>query len=76
MLLLQNEDRPGMIGLVGSVFGEAKVNIADMTISRRDSTALMLLKLDGEPGAKVLETITSKPGILKAAAVKLAAENA
>lgn len=76
MLLLQNEDRPGMIGLVGSVFGEAGVNIADMTISRRDSTALMLLKLDGEPSAKVLETLKSKPGILKAASVKLAAENA
>lgn len=76
MLLLQNEDRPGMIGLVGSVFGEAKVNIADMTISRRDDTAIMLLKLDGEPDTKVLETIKSKPGILKAAAVKLAAENA
>jgi D-3-phosphoglycerate dehydrogenase len=75
MLLLQNEDRPGMIGLVGSVFGEAGVNIADMTISRRDSTALMLLKLDGEPGAAVLETLKSKPGILKTAAVKLAAEN-
>jgi D-3-phosphoglycerate dehydrogenase len=74
MLLLQNDDRPGMIGLVGSVFGEAKVNIADMSISRRDATALMLLKLDGEPGDAVIETIKSKPGILKAAAVKLAAE--
>ncbi len=76
MLLLQNEDRPGMIGLVGSVFGEAGINIADMTISRRDSTALMLLKLDGEPGADVIEALKSKPGILKAASVKLAPESA
>jgi len=74
MLLLQNDDRPGMIGLVGTVFGEAKVNIADMSISRRDNTALMLLKLDGEPNADVIETIQAKPGILKAASVKLAAE--
>jgi len=72
MLLLQNDDRPGMIGMVGTVFGEAGVNIADMSISRRDSTALMLLKLDGEPGAEVVEAIKTKPGILKAAAVKLA----
>ena len=63
-----------MIGLVGSVFGEAGVNIADMTISRRDSTALMLLKVDGEPSADVIEVIKSQPDILKAAAVKLAAE--
>lgn len=74
MLLLQNEDRPGMIGLVGSVFGGAGVNIADMTISRRDSTALMLLKLDGEPSKDLIETVKSTPGILKAASVKLAAE--
>ena len=74
MLLLQNDDRPGMIGMVGTVFGEAKVNIADMSISRRDNTALMLLKLDGEPSADVIKTIQSKPGILKAASVKLAEE--
>ncbi len=71
MLLLQNDDRPGMIGLVGTVFGEAKVNIADMSISRRDTTALMLLKLDGEPNADVIDAIKSKPGILKAASVIL-----
>jgi len=75
MLLLQNDDRPGMIGLVGTVFGEAGVNIADMTISRRDSTALMLLNLDAEPGADVIETLKRKPGILKAATVKLAPES-
>ncbi len=74
MLLLQNDDRPGMIGMVGTVFGEAKVNIADMSISRRDTTALMLLKLDAEPSADVIETIQAKPGILKAASVKLEAE--
>jgi D-3-phosphoglycerate dehydrogenase / 2-oxoglutarate reductase len=75
MLLLQNDDRPGMIGLVGSVFGEAGVNIADMSISRRDSTALMLLKLDAEPGADVIEAIKSRPGILKVATVRLAPES-
>ena len=74
MLLLQNEDRPGMIGMVGSAFGEAGVNIADMSISRRDNTALMLLKLDGEANDKLLDAIKSKTGILKAAAVKLAPE--
>ena len=76
MLLLQNEDKPGMIGLVGSVFGDAGMNIADMTISRRDNTALMLLKLDGKPDAKLIDGLKSQPGILKAAAIRLAAEGA
>jgi D-3-phosphoglycerate dehydrogenase len=76
MLLLQNEDRPGMIGLVGNTLGQASVNIADMTISRRPSadgrlTALMLLKIDDAPNQATLDQLTAQPGILKAAAVKL-----
>ena len=50
MVLLQNEDLPGMIGHVGSAFGEAKVNIADMTISRRDQGS-------GKPTAMRIEEI-------------------
>ena len=30
MVLLQNRDQPGVIGTVGSSFGDAGVNIADM----------------------------------------------
>jgi D-3-phosphoglycerate dehydrogenase len=74
MVLIQNEDRPGMIGTVGTEFGEAKANIADMTISRRGHTALMLLKLDAEPPAALLNRLPHRPGILKVAAVKLAEE--
>ncbi|NJL30204.1 MAG: hypothetical protein HC898_00460 [Phycisphaerales bacterium] len=79
MVLIQNEDRPGMIGLVGSQFGQAKVNIADMAISRRQipgqqgsATALMVLKLDEAPPATLVESLQKQPGILKIACVKLA----
>ena len=44
--LIFNDDRPGVIGLVGQRVGEAGINIADMTLSRRGKTALMVLKLD------------------------------
>ncbi len=77
MVLLQNEDRPGMIGMVGSEFGESKLNIADMTISRRPNpdgqgaTALMVLKVDDEPPAALLNRLKARPGILKVAALKL-----
>ncbi len=46
MVLIFNDDRPGVIGLVGQRFGEAGVNIADMALSRRGGKALMVLKLD------------------------------
>jgi D-3-phosphoglycerate dehydrogenase len=83
MLLLQNEDRPGMIGLVGTEMANANVNIADMAISRRPTsrggeagkyTALMLLKLDSTPGEALLNRLRHRPGILKAAVVELPAE--
>ena len=34
MVLIFNQDQPGVIGTVGSSFGDAQVNIADMVISR------------------------------------------
>jgi D-3-phosphoglycerate dehydrogenase len=39
MVLVINRDQPGVIGLVGTSFGDAKVNIADMVISRQFITA-------------------------------------
>lgn len=74
MVLIQNEDRPGMVGLVGTEFGQANVNIADMAISRRDGTALMVLKLDNDPPESLLNRLRHRPGILKIAVVKLPAE--
>lgn len=46
MVLIFNDDQPGVIGLVGKEFGDAGINIADMALSRRGKTALMVLKLD------------------------------
>jgi len=37
MLVLANQDRPGMIGQVGQLLGKHKINIADMRVGRRSS---------------------------------------
>lgn len=71
MVLIQNQDLPGRIGMVGTEFGNAGVNIADMAISRRGDTALMVLKVDDQPPAALIESLRQKPGILKVAVVKL-----
>ena len=71
IILIMNEDRPGMIGMVGTAMGDAGVNIADMTISRHDHTALMVVKADGRPGDEVIELLRGLPGILKVAEVTL-----
>ncbi|MEM6460163.1 MAG: phosphoglycerate dehydrogenase [Planctomycetota bacterium] len=78
MVIIQNDDRPGMIGMVGTEFGKAGVNIADMTISRRENpdgtgaTALMLLKTDEAAPYELHDAVGERPGILKIAAVRLA----
>ncbi|HUW85114.1 MAG TPA: phosphoglycerate dehydrogenase [Phycisphaerae bacterium] len=46
MVLIRNDDKPGVIGLVGKTFGDHGVNIADMTLSRHQKMALMVLKVD------------------------------
>jgi D-3-phosphoglycerate dehydrogenase len=65
MVLILNNDQPGVIGLVGTTFGDAKVNIADMVISRDfkpdgSAQALMLLKVDSPPSDATVATLKSK----------------
>jgi D-3-phosphoglycerate dehydrogenase len=58
MALLRYDDVPGVIGRVGTLFGSAGVNIANMTVSRsrEAGTALMALTLDSPvPPALVAE---------------------
>jgi D-3-phosphoglycerate dehydrogenase / 2-oxoglutarate reductase len=81
MALIMNKDQPGVIGIVGTTFGEAKVNIADMVISRdfaKDgtATALMVLKTDSQPTTSLIDNLKSKPGILRVKALSLPARNA
>ncbi|MFQ5410791.1 MAG: phosphoglycerate dehydrogenase [Phycisphaerae bacterium] len=71
LILIFNDDRPGVIGLVGTVFGDHKVNIADMVLSRRGNTALMVLKLDAAVGDKILETLRATDAILSVRTVRL-----
>ena len=71
MVLIRNDDKPGMIGRVGTAFGIAGVNIADMAISRRDDSAMMLLRVDAEPPPNLETDLLSCPGISKVARVRL-----
>jgi len=81
MVLVMNQDQPGVIGTVGTSFGDAQVNIADMVISRdvnKDgtATALMLIKTDSEPPVALLNRLKARPNILRVKALHLPARNA
>jgi D-3-phosphoglycerate dehydrogenase / 2-oxoglutarate reductase len=59
LVLFRYDDVPGVIGRVGTLFGEAGVNIANMTVSRtrRGEKALMILTVDSMPPTELVERI-------------------
>jgi D-3-phosphoglycerate dehydrogenase len=59
LVFFRYDDVPGVIGRVGSLFGEAGVNIANMAVSRtrRGGKALMALSLDTPPPAGLIEQV-------------------
>jgi len=74
MVMIFNDDEPGVIGLIGTIFGDHKVNIADMMLSRKQKTALMVLKLDAPIPADAMKALRSqKPPIQKVLPVTLPA---
>jgi D-3-phosphoglycerate dehydrogenase / 2-oxoglutarate reductase len=73
MLFVVNDDRPGMIGRLGSVLGEAGINIANMAVSRnrRSAKALMVLTLDSPISPELLERLSAEPGFVEARSIVL-----
>jgi D-3-phosphoglycerate dehydrogenase len=71
LLVVRNDDRPGMIGLVGTVLGGAGVNIANMALgqSPKGETAMMVLSTVEKVPAETLDQLAQTPGILDVAAV-------
>ncbi len=72
-LLLQNHDRPGVVGMVGTILGEAGINIARMQLGlvRERSEAAMLVNIDTSPAPAVMERLRSLPNMIAVQLVEL-----
>ena len=72
-LFVENDDRPGMVGLVGTSLGEASVNIANMALSRNTehTRAVTVIEVDTEPPAQLLEKLRATPGIIRVLSFEL-----
>ncbi|MGA1438811.1 MAG: phosphoglycerate dehydrogenase [Ilumatobacteraceae bacterium] len=72
MLVISNDDRPGVIGTVGTLLGDAGINISDMDVGRVRSagTAVMLIATTAEVPGPVIESLRSAPGILSVDALR------
>ena len=71
MLMVTNDDRPGVIGTVGTLLGNAGVNIADMDVGRAHEagTAVMLIAPSAAVPDDVLDALRAAPGIVTVAAL-------
>lgn len=71
LLVLENVDRPGVVGKIGTLLAEAQVNIADIHLARRGAEALAVLRLDQEPSEDVVVRLRSLPEVKSAQRVLL-----
>ena len=73
VLLMLNQDVPGVIGSVGGVLGDFDINIAEWRLGRNvDRTqALSFINLDSAPDGAVLERLRSLAPVTKAVIVEL-----
>ena len=63
MVFFRYHDKPGVVGIVGQILGDAGVNIGGMQVSRDDTAhALIVLTVDSQVSAPVIDSIVTKIG--------------
>jgi D-3-phosphoglycerate dehydrogenase len=67
MLVVRNDDRPGMIGIVGTALGAAGVSISSMAVgpSPESATAMMVLSTTSPAPDTAVEQLRGDEGILE-----------
>jgi D-3-phosphoglycerate dehydrogenase / 2-oxoglutarate reductase len=73
LFLMNNKDRPGIVGYIGTLMGKHGVNIASMSLSRDTAggNALTVLNLDSVPPPELLAEIQKDRDISNVRVVKL-----
>jgi D-3-phosphoglycerate dehydrogenase len=75
MFIYRHRDIPGLIGYMGTIFGEHKVNIAQMSLGRRverpGGNSVAVLNLDSEPPADAIQKVRSHPDVTGVDIVRL-----
>ncbi|CAH1197300.1 D-3-phosphoglycerate dehydrogenase [Paenibacillus allorhizoplanae] len=73
LLLISHNDKPGIIGRVGTLLGSNQVNIATMQVGRKviGGSAIMVLTIDKTAPAEVLAELTKQDEIVNVRALTL-----
>lgn len=80
LLIYRHRDVPGLIGYIGTIFGQNQVNIAHMALGRRQEkpggASVAVLNLDNEPSAEALEQVQQHKEVTGVQLVRLPAAGA
>jgi D-3-phosphoglycerate dehydrogenase len=73
LLIVENQDRPGMVGWIGTLLAKQQINIASMSLSRGETggKALSVLNLDSLPSDTLVKEIEADSGILSVQVAQL-----
>jgi len=73
LLLMYNNDKPGVIGNIGNLLGKNNINIARMHFGRESAggRAISVVSLDAKPGPEVLDQLKALPNILSIKQISL-----
>lgn len=73
LLLVGNDDTPGVVGHVGTLLGQRSINIARMSLGRRPGSgrAVMLIEIDTEVPPEVLAEVAAIAGVREARGIRL-----
>jgi D-3-phosphoglycerate dehydrogenase / 2-oxoglutarate reductase len=79
LIYLRNRDVPGVIGRIGTILGQHKINIADFSLGRRTGSvagggpreAIAVVHVDGKVPEPVLSELKKIPAIEQAKAIRL-----
>jgi D-3-phosphoglycerate dehydrogenase len=72
-LIVKNDDRPGIVGAVGTTLGNASANIANLSLARNlsEGCALTVIELDAPLNSEVMNEIREVAGVTLATGISL-----
>jgi D-3-phosphoglycerate dehydrogenase len=72
MLFIRNQDKPGIIGRLGSALGNAGINISNFHLGRAegDGSAVALVQIDGDCPDGIVELLSQLPDVITVKAIQ------
>lgn len=72
MLVVTNDDRPGVIGRVGTLLGNANINISNMDVGKteRQGSAIMMIAMSSGVPDELVTQLRALPGIVSVATIR------